>query len=116
MSEKRILISGHQYLGGLFIFFYRAVRTSLPLMIVATLLVTAIAYFAAPQPAPIYRAQASVQGGRVAGTETMGLQAAAARVNGQSFKRQVLQLMNLPAVESDRASRLFFDSLAARPE
>lgn len=116
MSEERTLISGHQYLGGLLIFLYRAVRNRLPLMIVVTLLVTVSAYFAAPQPALIYGAQASIQIGRVAGADAMGLQAAVARVNARSFKRQVLQSMNLPAVENDRASRLFFEGLTAKSE
>jgi hypothetical protein len=116
MSEERSLGSGHQYLGGLCTFLYRAVRNSLPLMIVVTLLVMVIAYFVTPRPAPIYGAQASVQIGRVAGAEAMSLQASAAHVNARSFKRRVLQAMNLPAVEDDRASRLFSESLTARPE
>jgi hypothetical protein len=109
-------ISGHQYLGGQFTFFYRAIRNRLPLMIVVTLLVAAIAYFAAPRSAPVYGAQASVQLGRVAGAEVMAPQAAAARVNGRSFKRQLLQSMNLPAAEADRASRVLSESLIAKPE
>jgi len=116
MSEERTLISGHQYLGGQFTFLYRAVGNRLPLMIVVTLLVAAIAYFATPRPAPVYGAQASVQLGRVARAEAMGLQAAVARVNGRSFKRQLLQSMNLPAAEDDRASRLLSESLTAKPE
>lgn len=116
MSEEPTSISGHQYLGGQFTFLYRAVRNRLPLMIVVTLLVAAIAYFASPRPVPVYGAQASVQLGRVTGAEAMGLQAAVARVNAPSFKRRVLQAMNLPTVENDRASRLFFESLNAKPE
>jgi hypothetical protein len=116
MSEERTLISGHQYLGGQFTFLYRAIRNKLPLMIVVTLLVAAIAYFATPRPAPVYGAQASVQLGRVAGAEAMALQAAVARVNGRSFKRQLLQSMNLAAAEDDRASRVLSESLTAKPE
>jgi hypothetical protein len=115
MSEQRTQISGHQYLGGLFIFLYRAVRNRLPVIIVVTLLVTAIAYLATPQPAPIYGAQASVRIGRVAGTEATSLQDAVARVNAQSFKRQVLRSMNLPAGD-DRVARVIFDGLRARDE
>jgi hypothetical protein len=116
MSKEPTLISGHQYLGGLFMFLYRAVRTSLPVIIPVTLLVAVIAYFATPRPAPIYGAQASLQIGRVAGAEPMGQQAAVARVNGRSFKRQLLQSMNLSTAGDDRASRLLSDSLTAKPE
>jgi hypothetical protein len=113
MSEERTLISGTQYLGGLFIFFYRALRNRLPVIIVVTLIVTVIAYFATPQPAQIYGAQASVQIGQVAGAEVMSVQTAVARVNAPAFKRQILQLMNLPA-KDDRAARVIFDGLGAR--
>lgn len=116
MSEERSLISVDRYLGGLFIFLYQAVRKSLLLMIVVTLLAAAIAYFAAPRPVQIYAAQGSIRIGRVAGAETTNLQAAAARVNALSFKRQVLQSMNLAAIENDQAARLFAESLNARPE
>jgi hypothetical protein len=116
MSEEQTLISGHQYLGGQFIFLYRAVRNRLPLMIVGTLLVAAIAYFATPRPAPVYGALVSVQLGRAAGADAIGLQATTAHVNTPSFKRSVLQAMNLPAVENDRASRLVSESLTAKPE
>jgi hypothetical protein len=116
MSEEPTLISSHQYLGGLFVFLYRAVRNMLPVIIIVTLLVAMIAYFATPRPAPIYGAQASIENGRVAGAEPMGLQAMVARVNGRSFKRQLLQSLNLPAAEDDRASRILSDSLTAKPE
>jgi hypothetical protein len=116
MNEEPTLISGHQYPGGLFIFLYRAVRNRLPVIVVVTLLVAVIAYFATPRPAPIYGAQASLQIGRVAGAEPMGQQAAVARVNAVPFKRQLLQSMNLPNAEGDRASRILSDSLTAKPE
>jgi hypothetical protein len=116
MSEEPTPISGHQYLGGLFVFLYRAVRSRLPVIIVVTLLVAVLAYFATPRPALIYGAQVSVENGRVAGAEPMSLQATVARVNGRSFKRRLLQSMNLPAADDDRASRLLSDSLTAKPE
>jgi hypothetical protein len=116
MSEGPTLISGRQYLGGLFIFLYRAVRNRLPVIIVVTLLVAVIAYFATPRPALIFGAQASVENGQVAGEQPISLQAAVARVNGRSFKRKLLQSMNLPAADDDRASRVLSDSLTARPE
>jgi hypothetical protein len=115
MSEERTPISGHQYLVGLFIFLYRAVRNRLPVIIVVTLLVAVIAYFATPRPEQIYGAQARVQIGRVAGTEAMSGQAAVARVNAPVFKRRVVQSMNLPPGD-DRDARVILDGLVAGPD
>ena len=116
MSEEPTLISGSQYLVGLFIFCYRAVRNMLPVIIIVTLLVAVIAYLATPRAALIYGAQASVENGRLAGVEPISLQAVVARVNSRSFKRRLLQSMNLPPADDDRASRFLSESLTAKLE
>jgi hypothetical protein len=116
MSEERATISGQQYLAGLFLFLYKAVRGSLFLMIATTLVVTLIAYFATPRPALVYGAKGIIQIGRVAGMDAMDPEAAAARVMGPSFKRRLLQSMNLSAAENNRATRLFSDGLTVKPE
>jgi hypothetical protein len=114
MNGDRGLVSGDQYLGGLFAFVYQAIRKRLPLMIAAALVVAAIAYFLAPRPRPIFEMQTRVENGRAAGGEPIDLGNTIARINAPSFKRNLLQLLNLPV--TDQAGRLIFDSLTARAE
>jgi hypothetical protein len=116
MSEQRSLVSGDQYLAGLVIFFYQAVRKQLLLVILVPLAVMAITFFASQQLSPIYAGQASVRIGRVDGTEAISLQAAVARINSQAFKERVLRSMNLPTTGDDPPAQLIFGSLTARPE
>jgi hypothetical protein len=114
MSGDRGLISGDQYLRGLLVFVYQAIRKRLLLMVAATLVVAAIAYFATPRPSPIFTLQTSIQKGKVAGVALLDLQNTVARINAASFRRRLLQLLNLPITV--RAGRLIFDSLTARAE
>jgi hypothetical protein len=116
MSEGRSLVSGDQYLAGLLIFFWRAVRKQLVLIFILPLVVMAIAFFAASQLTPIYAAQSSLRIGRVDGTEAISSKAAAARINSSSFKERVVRSMDLSAAGDRRAAQLVFDSLTARPE
>ena len=71
MSADRGLISGDQYLRGLFVFVYQAIRKRLLLIVAATIVVAAIAYFAAPSPAPIFTLQTSIKKGKVTGLELL---------------------------------------------
>jgi hypothetical protein len=115
MNDGRGLVSGDRYLSGLFMILYQAIRTHLFLIVSATLAVMAIAYFAAQQLPVVYSAQASVRLGRLAGAEIVTAQAAVARMQSQTFKRNILKSMNLP-LEGSQSALLIFSSLNARPE
>lgn len=114
MGEDRGPISGDQYLGGLFVFVYQAIRKHLLLIVAAALVVAAIAYFATPRPAPIFEVQTSIKKGKAAGVDLTDLQNTVARINAPSFRRHLLQLLNLSI--TDRAGRLISDSLTAKAE
>src|SRR5258708_19343980 len=110
MNDGRGLVSGDRYLSGLFMILYQAIRTHLFLIVSATLAVMAIAYFAAQQLPVVYSAQASVRLGRLAGAEIVTAQAAVARMQSQTFKRNILNSINLP-LESRQSALLIFSSL-----
>ena len=115
MNDERSLVSGDQYLSGLFMTLYRAIRAHVLLVASVTLTVMAIAFFAAQWLPPVYSAQANGRLGRVDGVEAMTPQAAIARMQSPAFKRRVLQSMNLPT-DGDQSAQLIFGSLTARPE
>jgi hypothetical protein len=116
MSDVRSMIPGDQYLGGVLMFFCRAVRKHLLLVILLPLAAMAIAYFAAPHLPPLYTAQGSIRIGRVDGTDAMSVQNAVARLISQSFKQRLARAMNLPTAEHDRSAQLVLGSLTAKPE
>ncbi len=111
MVERLIELDG-RYFGGLFAFFYRAIRPRLLLAIAAALVAMIIAYVLTPRPVSIYGAKASVRLGRLAGSEIMSTNATVALVNSLSFKQRLLQSINLPE-KDDRAVRVISDSLRA---
>jgi hypothetical protein len=115
MSAEQGLISGDRYLGGLLVFFVRAVRHYLLLVILLPLAVAALAFFIARQLPPVYGTQASIRIGRVDGSELLSPQAAASRINSQAFKQRVLRSMNI-SLSDDQAARLVLTGLAARPD
>lgn len=116
MSDARSMISGDQYLGGLFMFLCRSIRQHWLLTILVPLLAMAIAYLAALQLPPVYVAQGSVRLGRVDGGEAVSLAGAVTRINSPSFKQRVVRSMNLSGADSARAAALIFGSLVAKQE
>lgn len=114
MGGDRGLVSGDQYLGALFVFVYEAIRKHLLLIIAAAFVVAAIAYFVTPRPSPIFEVQTSIKNGRTAGVDLMNLQNTVARINSSSFRRHLLQLLNLSV--ADRAGQLISNSLTAKAE
>jgi hypothetical protein len=114
MSGPPASVPGDQYLGGLFMFLYRAIREHLLLTIVLPLVAITIAYLAAQQLPAVYSAQGSIRIGRVDGAEApVG---AVTRINSLSFKQRLVQVMSLPSSDSSRPAQLIFASLAAKQE
>jgi hypothetical protein len=116
MNEKPAMVSGDRYFGGLFRFFFRAVRKHLLVVILFPPAAMALAFFLVKGLPPVYAAQASVRIGRVDGVEAIGLQAAVSRVNSQPFKQRVLQAINASAAENDRIPQSVVDNLTVRAE
>ncbi|UPK02108.1 hypothetical protein [Bradyrhizobium sp. 170] len=116
MSGPTATVPGDQYLGGLFMFLYRAIREHLLLTILLPLVAMTIAYLAAQQLPAVYTAQGNVRIGRVDGTETVSVTGVVSRLNSPSFKHRVIEAMGLHPVASDRTARLIFQSLAAKQE
>jgi hypothetical protein len=116
MSDARSMISGDQYLGGLFVFFYRLMRQHWPFAILLPLVAMAAAYFAAQQLPPVYLAQGSIRLGRLDGAEAISLSGAASRMNSLSFKQRVVRSMNLSGAEGARPAQLIFGSLTVKQE
>jgi hypothetical protein len=115
MSVSPNAVPGDQYLGGLFMFLYRAIREHLFLTVLLPLVAAAIAYVAVLQLPPVYTAQGTVRIGRVDGTETVSVTGVVSRLNSPSFKFRVIEAMGLPPA-SDRTAQLIFQSLAAKQE
>ena len=116
MSVSPNAVPGDQYLGGLFMFLYRAIREHLFLTVLLPLVAAAIAYFAVLQLPPVYTAQGNVRIGRVDGTEAVSITGAVSRVNSLSFKHHLIEAMGLHPVGGDRAAQMIFQSLAAKQE
>jgi hypothetical protein len=116
MSDARSMISGDQYVVGLLMFFWRAVRKHLFLVLLLPLVAMAVGYFTALQLPPVYVAQGSIRVGRVDGAEALSLLGAVTRVNSPSFRKRVVQSMNLPGAEVGRSAQLIFGSLTAKQE
>ncbi|MGY2905019.1 hypothetical protein [Bradyrhizobium sp. URHC0002] len=116
MSGPPATVPGDQYLVGLYMFFYRAIREHLLLTIVLPLVAMASAYLATRQLPAVYTAQGNVRIGRVDGTETVSVMGVVSRLNSPSFKHRVIEAMGLPPVASDRTAHLIFQSLAAKQE
>lgn len=115
MSVSPNVVPGDQYLGGLFLFLYRAIREHLFLTVLLPLVAAAIAYVAVLQLPPVYTALGNVQIGRVDGTETVSVTGVVSRLNSPSFKRRIIEAMGLhPA--GDRTAQLIFQSLAAKQD
>ena len=114
MSGPSATVPGDQYLGGLSMFLYRAIREHLFLTVLLPVVAMAIAYFAAQQLPPVYTAQGSIRIGRVEGVEApVG---PVTRINSLSFKQRLVQVMSLPPSDSSRPAQLIFASLAAKQE
>lgn len=116
MSVSPNAVPGDQYLGGLFMFLYRAIREHLFLTVLLPLVAAAIAYIAVLQLPPVYTAQGNVRIGRVDGTEAVSITGAVSRVNSLSFKHHLIEAMGLRPVAGDRAAQMIFQSLAAKQE
>jgi hypothetical protein len=114
MSGPPATVPGDQYLGGLFMFLYRAIREHLLLTILLPLVAMTIAYLAAQQLPVVYSAQGIIRIGRVDGAEApVGT---VTRINSLPFKQHLVQLMSLPASDSSRSAQLIFASLSAKQE
>jgi len=116
MSEARSMVSGDQYLGGLFMFLCRSIRQHWLLTILLPLAAMPVAYVAAGQLPRVYAAQGSIRLGRVDGAEAVSLAGAVSRINSPSFKQRVVRSMNLSGAQSARAAGLIFGSLVAKQE
>jgi hypothetical protein len=116
MSVSPSKVPGDQYLGGLFMFFGRAIRKHLLLMTLLPLIVMAVTYLAALQLPIVYTAQGSIRIGRVDGAEAMSPIGAVSRINSLSFKQRVIQAMTFPAGDGNRPAQLIFGNLTARQE
>lgn len=114
MSGPPATVPGDQYLGGLFMFLYRAIREHLFLTILLPVVAMAIAYLAAQQLPPVYTTQGSIRIGRVDGAEApVG---AVIRINSLSFKQGLVQAMSLSLSDNNRPAQLIFTSLTAKQE
>ncbi len=91
MSDARSMISGDQYLGGLLMFFWRAVRRHLFLVLLLPLVAMAVGYFTALQLPPVQVAQGHIRLGRMDGAEATSLLGAVSRVNSPSFKQRIVE-------------------------
>jgi hypothetical protein len=116
MSVSPSTVPGDQYLGGLFMFLCRAIRAHLFLTVLLPLVAMAIAYVAALQLPTVYMAQGSIRIGKVDGADSTNLLAVVSRINSPSFKRRVVQTMNVPVAEGSRPAQLIFGSLTAKQE
>ena len=116
MSVSPNAVPGDQYLGGLSMFLFRAIRAHLFLTVLLPLVAAAIAYVAVLQLPPVYTAQANVRIGRVDGTEATSFTGAVSRLNSLSFKQRVIEAMGLPPVDRDQTAQMIFQSLAAKQE
>ena len=117
MSVSPNTVPGDQYLGGLFMFLYRAIREHLFLTVLLPLVAMAVAYFAALQLPPVYTAQGSIRMGRVDGAEATSLLGAVSRIN--SFSVQAARgpgNESLPPSTAIGRRKLIFGSLTARQE
>jgi hypothetical protein len=111
-----VSVPGDQYLGGLFLFFGRAIRKHLLVMTLLSLIVMAVTYFAALQLPTVYTAQGSIRIGRVDGAEAISPIAAVSRINSPSFKQRVIQATTLPAGDGNQPAQLILGNLSARQE
>jgi hypothetical protein len=75
-----------------------------------------IAYFGALQLPIIYKAQGSIQIGKMDGADATSLAAAVSRINSPSFKQRVVQAMNLPAADGSRSAQMILGSLIAKQD
>jgi hypothetical protein len=116
MSVSPNTVPGDQYLGGLFMFLYRAIREHLFLTGLLPLVAMAVAYIAALQLPSVYTAQGSIRMGRVDGAEATSLLGAVSRINSFPFRQRVIQAMKVAAVDGNRPGDLIFGSLTARQE
>jgi hypothetical protein len=114
MSCPPATVPGDQYLGGLFMFLYRAIREHLLLTILLPLVAMTIAYLAVQQLPPVYTAQGSIRIGRVDGAEApVG---AATRISSLSFRQDLVRAMSSSLSDNDRPAQLIFASLSAKQE
>jgi hypothetical protein len=108
------MVPGDQYLGGLFMFLYRAIREHLFLTVLLPLAAMAFAYLAVLQLPPVYTAQGSIRIGRVDGAEApVG---AVTRINSLSFKQGLVRAMSLSLSDSSWPAQLIFTSLTSKQE
>jgi hypothetical protein len=114
MSGPPAAVPGDQYLGGLFMFLYRAIQQHLLLTILLPLVAMTIAYLAAQQLPAVYTAQGGMRIGRVDGAEAPA--GAVTRINSPSFKQHLVRVMSLPLSDSTWPSQLIFASLSAKQE
>jgi hypothetical protein len=115
VGQSRVAISVDRYLGGLFMVIYRASRRYLIAMALSALAVGLIAYAFTPRAAAVYGAQALVRLGSAGGEQLTTKVAAAAGINAPSFRKQVLQAID---VSDDDANlpRFIADSLSNRTD
>jgi hypothetical protein len=114
MSAGQSPISASPYLGGLLVFFVRALRSYLPLVVLLPLAAAVVAFIVAGRIPPAYVAQASIQIGRVDGAQLLDPQIVTSRLNSQAFNQRMLaSMMNSPEGSHGRQSVLA--TLTARP-
>jgi len=116
VGEKPGAISADQYLGGLFMFVYRASRRYFLLMLVSAFLVGAIVQVLAGRTVQVYGGRALIQLGAVDGNTLTKPTVAIAAIDSPSFRKRLLELVDLGGDANSRSAEVVLDSLSARPD
>ncbi|KJC34262.1 hypothetical protein UB31_39460 [Bradyrhizobium sp. LTSP849] len=115
MNDQSASISTVSYVGGMFAYLVRSVRSRLKITVLAVL-VAALIVFAADWMRPVvYAAQAVMRVGRVDGADVAPMSSIVFQMNSVSFKRRAVGGADESVDSGDKGHKLILDSFVVRP-